>query len=421
MKHAIVTPFSGAGTVCPPSSKSELHRILIAASLADQGTEIKCSHLSDDVRATMRCLTALGVGIKESEAGLLVSPIKECPVNHPILDCGESGSTLRFLLPVSAALGGASLTGKGRLPQRPINELKAAMEAHGAFFSGETLPFAVGGRMTGGEFRLPGNISSQYITGLMLAAPLIGETVIHIDGLLQSADYVHMTKDVMRRFGIDVSFDGKKVMIRGEQKYRSPKVIDAGGDWSAAAFPLCLGALGGPVTVRNVKQDSIQGDRRIADILEKAGAEIRQTQDTCSIRRKRLRGLSIDASDIPDLVPVLAALMMHAEGRTIFTHAERLRLKESDRLATTCAMVNSLGGHAEIHRDELVIEGKEKCPGGVAAGANDHRIVMASLIGASACENPSTITDTEAVAKSWPSFFEDMQSLGGNVHVVDVR
>ena len=417
---ALVQPFRACGEILPPSSKSELHRILIAAALADRETEVVCHAISDDVLATMRCLSAFGAGFKKTPYGLLVLPLRTAQqATVPELDCGESGSTLRFLVPLAALLGGARLTGHGRLPDRPILELMEAMRANGAAFSSEKLPFVVSGQLGRGIYRLPGHISSQYITGLMLALPLVGDSEILIEGALQSIDYVRMTADVLHCFGVTLSFDQRRIVFSDRQRYQSPGKLSAQGDWSAAAFPLCLGALSGAVTARGVSANAIQGDRRIASILRETGAKVSPSEGSCTVKAQTLRGIEVDVSDIPDLAPVLAALLMHAEGTSILTHAERLRLKESDRLMTTCAMVNSLGGSARIEADQLIIVGKSHCPGGTVDGAGDHRIVMAAAVAASKCQGPSQINGAEAVRKSWPGFFDDIRAIGGKIDVID--
>ena len=339
----------------------------------------------------------------------------------PVLDCRESGSTLRFLLPLAAALGGAILTGKGRLPERPLSHLVSEMKAHGAHFSGDSIPLSVSGTFTAGCFSLPGNVSSQYVTGLMLAAPLLGECRIVIEGELQSADYVYMTASAMRQFGIDIEMRESVISIASGQRYISPGIIQAGGDWSGAAFALCLGVLGGPVRAEGISASSEQGDRRIMDILKEVGGNIQASENECTASSGFLHGIKVDVSGIPDLVPALAAVMMHAEGQTEFMDAGRLRLKESDRLATTCAMVNALGGHARVIGDSLMIDGRHECSGGTVDGAGDHRIIMAAAVGASGCSGPSTIMGIDPVSKSWPLFFDEIQQAGGKIDVVNIR
>ena len=422
--NALVFPYTAKGSVTAPSSKSELHRLLIASALSENCTEIHCLETNDDIDATVRCLKSLGAGITKTESGFSVVPVSKSGFHlSSVLDCGESGSTLRFMLPIAAAIGGSSFTGSGRLPERPIIHLIETLKAHGAIFSAEKLPFKVSGILSGGEYCIPGNVSSQYITGLMLAAPLIGKTVINVEGGLQSADYIQITADVMSRFGITVSISENidKITINGNQKYKSPGIIESNGDWSASAFPMCLGALGGPVAVQGLSENTKQGDRRIIDVLRKAGADVRIENKKCIVKRKNLSGLTIDVSDIPDLVPAMAALFMHAEGRTVFTNAERLCLKESDRLSSTCNMVNALGGQAMITGHSLCIDGSSDCTGGIVDGSGDHRIVMAAVIAASACKRQSTIIGVEAVSKSWPEFFDEMKTIGGKFDVVNVR
>ncbi len=420
--RALISPFQGKGSIVAPSSKSELHRLLIASALSDRNTVIHCRAINNDVRATIDCLRQFGAVITETGSGLTVQPIwKGRRTASPVLDCSESGSTLRFMLPVAAALGGASFIGCGRLPERPLSDLIDEMKVHGAVFTGEKLPFSVSGKLSGGgEYYLPGNVSSQYVTGIMLAAPLMGKTIIRIEGNLQSVSYVQMTADVMARFGISVSMTENTIVINDHQQYKSCGIIEADGDWSGAAFPLSLGALGGPVVLQGLNKESIQGDRRVIDILKKAGAVVAFLDNSIIVKGKMISGVTLDVSDIPDLVPVLAAVFMHGKGHTVFTHAERLRLKESDRLVTTCAMVNALGGHAEIRGDSLHIDGRPDCPGGIVNGAGDHRIVMAAVIGASDCKGPSEIIGAEAVSKSWPSFYDDMRAIGGAPDVISV-
>ena len=420
--RAVVQPFRAAGTVRVPASKSELHRLLIAAALADRETRIAGCAGSEDVRATIRCLAALGAEIRSDENGYAVKPLPLTPRREQaLLDCGESGSTLRFLLPVAAALGAAEFTGRGRLPERPIGPLLREMALHGAVPSADKLPLTVSGHLSGGVFTLPGNISSQFVTGLMLAAPLLGETEIRIEGSLESMDYVRMTAAAQAVFGVETEVSEHCAVIHGGQRYCSPGQTAAGGDWSGAAFPLCLGALGGPVSVTGLDLSSTQGDRSVIGILRSAGAKVCMEDGSATVSGSALSALELDVSGIPDLVPSLAALLMHARGRSVFYHAGRLRLKESDRLASTCAMVNALGGQASVCDDRLIVDGRTHCAGGVVDGSGDHRIVMAALIGASACAGASEICGVEAAAKSWPAFFEDMQLLGGKINVVDIR
>ena len=403
-------------------SKSAAHRLLICAALSDRETEIMLPALNADMEATAACLAALGARFERKGDAVRVDPLAEKSSVPPLLDCGESGSTLRFLLPVGAALSGAAFSGRGRLPERPLSELTDQLSAHGVSVSGDRLPLTVSGGLSGGRFSLPGGVSSQYFTGLMLAAPLIGETVIDIRGRLESAAYVAMTRDVMRLFGVETEMTEDRITVPGGQRYLSPGRAAAEGDWSGAAFPLALGALTGRVTVRGLSPDSAQGDRRIVSLLCRMGAKVRLDESSVTAERAdRLTAVTEDVSGIPDLVPALAALLMHAEGTSRLENAGRLRLKESDRLESVCAMVNALGGQARIEADTLVVEGSDRCRGGWVDGYGDHRIVMAALAAASRCLGESEISGAEAVRKSYPSFWDEITALGGTIDVVGIR
>ena len=419
---AMISPFRAEGSLPAQPSKSAAHRLLICAALADRETEIGLSAWNADMEATAACLTALGAGFEKAGESVRVRPIREKAAGLPLLDCGESGSTLRFLLPVAAALSGAAFEGRGRLPERPLSDLTEQLAAHGVSVSGDRLPLTVSGGLSGGRYSLPGNVSSQYFTGLMLAAPLAGEMTVGIRGRLESAAYIAMTREAMAAFRVETAMTDGEITVPGGQRYRSPGRLAAEGDWSGAAFPLALGALSGPVTVRGLRMDSAQGDRRIVPLLERMGAKVSaQGGSVTVLRADRLSALTEDVSGIPDMVPVLAALLMHAEGTSVLSGAGRLRLKESDRLESVCAMVNALGGRAETENDSLIIRGRGSCPGGRVNGFGDHRIVMAAAVGASRCLGPSEIGDAEAVRKSYPSFWDDLKALGGGIDVVGIR
>lgn len=412
----IPAPLHGAIRAIP--SKSDAHRLLICAALADVPTQFTLPQSSADIEATMNCLRALGAEITREGDSVMVAPIRSVPEN-PLLDCGESGSTLRFLLPVAAALcGRVRFTGQGRLPDRPIGELKSAMEAHGVSFSADQLPFTLSGRLSGGAYSLPGNVSSQYITGLLLAMPrLDGDSTLTLTTKLESAAYVDITLHTLRRFGITVQTGGATYTVPGGQKFLSPVRAELDGDWSNAAFFLAAGALASPVTVSGLNLNSPQGDQEILNLLRRFGAAVTARGTAITVSPAPLYGFNIDMSGIPDALPVLAAVAACANGETRFTNAARLRLKESDRLAATAAMLRALGGYAEELPDGLIVRGAA-LTGGTVDGCNDHRIVMAAAIAAIRCNGTVTITGTEAVRKSYPAFFEDYIRLGGGVHVL---
>ena len=412
MNIKVLPRFSG-GNIEAISSKSHAHRALICAALADGTSLLRLNSSSEDIRATCRCLEALGCHITHNGSELIIEP-GPCPAS-PVLDCGESGSTLRFLLPVAAALGcGAAFTGRGRLPQRPLEPLLSELKKHGVIFDRDTLPFTLSGRLEGGSFALPGNISSQYITGLMLALPLAGGGSVHLTTPLESKGYVDLTVSTVEQFGVTISpSDDGFCIPSGEYKSRS---ISIDGDWSNSAFWLCAGALAAPVTVHGLDMSSLQGDKAVIRILAQMGAGVR-VQDNCvTISPGELCAVEIDAGDIPDLIPVLAVTAAFCRGETRIYNAGRLRLKESDRLEAVAEQINSLGGSAVINGDELLISGGG-LTGGRVSSNNDHRMVMSAAVAALRCPDGVDIEGCEAVNKSYPDFFKHLKTLGGDVIV----
>lgn len=435
---ARINPKPLSGTVPAIASKSMAHRIIIAAALANGVTRVACDTTCADIDATIRCLTALGARITLIEGGYEIHPAPKS-LEHGLLralagatlDCGESGSTLRFMLPVACALGAdATFVGAARLGERPIAPLSDELIAAGCTLEGVGgFPLRASGRMRAGRFELPGNVSSQYISGLLLAAPLLdGDTEIAVTGTLESRPYVDLTIDVLASFGVTLDIEEGAtpgglpltVFRVPRQGYRTPGTIAVEGDWSNAAFWLCAGALGRhSVTVRGVSPTSIQGDRAISAALMLFGAKGQRNARAATIRPDRLHGIELDAHDIPDLVPVLSAVAACAEGTTRFTGCARLRIKESDRLATTAAELANLGACVRVDGDGLLIEGRERLSGGRVESHNDHRIAMMAAIAAVRCEGPVEIAGAEAVNKSYPAFFDHYRLLGGDVELFD--
>ena len=390
MNIKVLPRFSG-GNIEAISSKSHAHRALICAALAEGTSMLRLNSSSEDICATCRCLEALGCHITQNGSELTIEP-GACPIS-PMLDCGESGSTLRFLLPVAAALGcGAVFTGRGRLPQRPLEPLLSELKKHGVIFDRDTLPFTLGGRLEGGFFSIPGNISSQYITGLMLALPLTGGGTVHLTTPLESKGYVDLTVSTVEQFGVTISpSDDGFCIPSGEYKSRS---ISIDGDWSNSAFWLCAGALAASVTVHGLDMSSLQGDKAVIRILAQMGAGV-SVQDNCvTVSPGELCAVEIDAGDIPDLIPVLAVTAAFCRGKTRIYNAGRLRLKESDRITSTAAMLRSLGGEVSETDDGLLITGRDRLSGGFAQSFGDHRIAMAAAA-ASVGKFPKSI---------WPKF-----------------
>ncbi len=393
-----ITPDRLRGSLEAPPSKSHAHRLMTAAALAGgKNSESLCT--SEDTRATFRCLNELHDG--------------------GILDCGESGTTLRFLLPVASALGiNAEFIGHGRLPERPMSALTDALRKNGAVISADKLPIKVSGRLRSGVFKVPGNISSQFISGLLFALPLLdGDSEIVIEGRCESVGYINMTLDTLRSFSVNAEETANGYKIKGSQKYVAPDSPQIQGDWSNAAFFLCAGALGGETGVAGLSLDSRQSDSAVVNILKDFGADVK-CGDIISVRGNRLYGIKIDISQCPDLFPTLAATACAASGDTVFTNAARLRIKESDRIEAVERMINSLGGSAESTEDSLTVHGTGTLPGGEVDSFNDHRIVMATAVAACICEKPVIIHGAQAVNKSYPNFFEDYRKLGGKADVI---
>jgi 3-phosphoshikimate 1-carboxyvinyltransferase len=419
MQRVCITPSPLRGMISPPPSKSAAHRAMICAALASGGSEVFCNAFSDDITATLGVLRALGTDISVSRDSVRFGE-RSRAADGAVLDCGESGSTLRFLIPVAAAIGGRFIfTGRGRLPQRPLGPYLTELPKHGVTLEGGGLPLTVSGQLKSGSYFLPGNISSQFITGLLLALPLLdGDSVITLTSPLESAGYVALTLGIMKRFGVAAEpFDGGW-KIRGGQKYLADR-IKVEGDWSQAAFWLCAGALGGPIDCAGLDPASFQGDKAVVSILRRFGAVSALTEDGARVHSGKLGGIEIDASQIPDIVPVLAATACFARGTTLIFNAARLRAKESDRLATTCAGLSALGAKIESGDDRLIINSSSMC-GGRTESFGDHRIAMALSIAAAYCAGPSEIDGCECVAKSYPNFYDDFKMLGGHADVVNL-
>ena len=414
-----LTPGPRCGCVKIPASKSQAHRLLIVAALGEGETRLRCDGISKDIAATIACLRALGAEIREEDGALLVRPIRDLPAGECRLPCGESGSTLRFLLPVVGALGArAVFVREGRLPERPLSPLDQELCAHGMTLEAEGALLHCGGKLVPGAYSLPGNVSSQYISGLLLALPkLAGESRLTVTGPLESAAYVTMTEDALRLAGIRFDKHNDVYIINGMQKARLPETLTVEGDWSNAAFFLALGALSPQgMKVMGMDRRSSQGDRAVLEILRRFGAEIAEEGTDLLIRRGTLRAQVIDAAPIPDLIPVLSVVAAVAEGETHIVNAGRLRLKESDRLRSTTAMLSALGAQIEEQPEGLVIGGKPQLLGGTVDTVGDHRIAMSAAVAASVCTGNVTVEGAGCVQKSYPRFWEDYDALfGGEV------
>ena len=410
-----VTPTLLKGSITPPPSKSQAHRLLIAAALSGGVSTISNLADSQDIRATRRCLCALGAGMEDLEPGVvrvhgLGGGIVIAPP-YATLDCGESGSTLRFLIPVALLVQGqAAFTGRGRLMERPLKPYEDLFREKGIAWKLEGGVLTVdGGRgydalaLEAGDFRLPGNVSSQFITGLLYALPLLeGDSRILLTTPLESRGYVDMTLDALEQFGVRVEYDGERTFrVPGNQSYQ-PRELTIEADWSNAAFWYGARFLGCPVEIGGLNAFSTQGDMRIVSYFMK------------------LQGagpVELDVSQCPDLVPPLAAMAALRVGETtVIGNAARLRIKESDRLATVTDVLGALGAEISEQPDRLVIRGRDRLPGGVTVDShNDHRIAMMAAVAAVRCQAPVTVAGAECVAKSYPDFWEDYETLGGHI------
>ncbi|MBQ8537969.1 MAG: 3-phosphoshikimate 1-carboxyvinyltransferase [Clostridia bacterium] len=391
MAVTCVNPGKWQGTLTVPPSKSIAHRALILSALTGGG-QVTPIIPSQDMLATQACLHFDG--------------------EYP---CRESGSTLRFMIPLALLkTGGGHFTGAGRLGQRPLTPYENCLNASFTYVQGDGLDLTVKGQLKAGVYTLPGNVSSQFITGLLLALPFVrGDSEIHITPPLESKGYIDLTLQAMADFGLVVHRpDELTFLIPGGQKGQS-RDYQVEGDYSQAAVPLCAAALGNPVTVKGLRRDSRQGDAQILPWLQMMGAQVQWQGDEVTVTApKGLHGIAIDGSQCPDIIPILALTCALATGESRLKNLSRLRIKESDRLAAACEVINLLGGSAQIENEGLVIQGQPSLKGGVTAlDYNDHRMVMMLAAAATRCEEPVTIQGSQAISKSWPSFWEDVAFL----------
>ena len=387
----IPSKLSGSISIIP--SKSQAHRLLICAAFSDKETFLHCIQTSRDMDATADCLNALGAQIQKDETGYHVLPVRKLP-EQVQLNCHDSGSTLRFMLPIVGALGvDATFVMEGRLPERPLSPLWEEMLRMGCILS-RPRPDQIRcqGKLLPGEYTIDGSVSSQFVTGLLLATALIpGTSRIRLTGKVESRPYITMTQNAMSLFGVE----SNNFTITGGRKFISPGHVEVEGDWSNGAFFLTAAALGNAVTTENLDLASSQGDRAVSELLPALK-----------------ENTTISAADIPDLVPILSVAAACNKG-AIFTDIRRLRLKESDRVDSVISMLRCLGGSAESDEETLTVHATGLI-GGTVDAVNDHRIAMSAAIAATVCTEPVTILGAECVKKSYPHFWEEYRRLGGN-------
>lgn len=388
------------GTVTAPPSKSAAHRALICSFLAGDGSVFPIIN-SKDMQATTGVIDALKRG-------------------DSTLNCIESGSTLRFMIPVAASLGkSVTFTGEGRLPERPVGEYLEILPKHNVKVeSNGFLPLSISGKLTNGTYEAAGDVSSQYITGLLLAlANVDGDSAVILTTKLQSKPYVDMTVKVMADYGVDVKETEFGYLIHGNQQFKKLDYT-VEGDWSQAAFFLVAGAIGGDITVNGLDMNSTQGDKEIVNVIRNFGGNITVDDNEIRCFGGELKGTEIDASDIPDLVPIIAVLAAFAKGKTVIKGAERLRYKESDRIESVVQNLKLLGAQVQETTDGMIINGGKKLNSAKLKGFNDHRIVMAFSVAGLYIDGAVEIDDAESINKSYPSFFEDYNRLGGKADVL---
>lgn len=427
-----INPAPLAGNVCVPSSKSMGHREIICAGLAAGSSTIDNISMSADIEATLRCLDALGIGFhqvpsaREGRTALAIVGSGKLKATKNSVDCGESGSTLRFMIPLGA-LCGEELTffGHGKLTERPLQAYYDIFDKQGLHYetaAAGRLPLKVNGVLQSGEYELPGNVSSQFISGLLFALPLLnGDSILTITSALESQSYVDLTLSCLDKYGIVIEHENYlKYHISGGQKYRCGQNM-VEGDWSQAAFWLVAGTLGQQICCSGLNEKSLQGDRVVVDIINRMGGKVGvDTEGNYTAIPNATQGIVIDAADCPDIIPVLTVLASVSAGTTKIINAGRLRIKECDRLAAMTAELNKLGADVTELADGLVIKGRpEGLNGGTVDAWNDHRIAMSLAVAGIVCREPVIIVGSECVKKSYPEFWQDFAALGGKCKLVE--
>lgn len=425
MKSIRIIPNKLNGIIKIPPSKSMSHRAIIAAGLSQGKCSIDNITFSNDIIATLEAMKSFGVKAKikiednDGFSSIYIEGKEKLELINNIIDCKESGSTIRFLIPMAGLLGKKVIyTGEGKLVERPLNQYYDIFKEQNINYSNINgkLPLTVEGILNPGTFKIEGNVSSQFITGLLFVLPILsGNSKIIITTEMESKGYIDLTLSILEQFSIEIENKNyREFIIKGNQKYK-PLDYSVEGDFSQAAFWIVAGILGDHITCRNININSLQGDKVILDIVKEMGADIHITNDFIETKKSITKGITIDASQCPDLVPILATLGALSKGTTKIINASRLRIKESDRLKSITTELNKLG--ADIHEleDGLVIHGKENLTGGIVDSWNDHRIAMALAIASIKCIQPVTITNSDAINKSYPRYWHDMISVGGKI------
>ena len=421
MLVTISPPARIGGTVSAPPSKSMAHRAVLCSALAKGTSHIENLEFSKDISATLAAAGQLCARVESGPADVLVEGLGHFrPVFGPV-DCCESGSTLRFLIPL-ASLTGQSITfvGRGRLMERPQSVYETLYREQNLHFEQANRQLTVAGSLRSGEYTLAGNVSSQFISGLLFALPLLaGDSTLHLIPPVESRSYIEMTRAAQAAFGVTSHWlDDTTLCIPGGQQYH-PRDYIVEGDYSQAAFLAVLGAVKGGITLTGLAAETLQGDAAILDILRRCGAKFTRTEAGLVFEQAPLHGVDIDLADCPDLGPVLMVLGLLCEGTTVIRNAERLRIKESDRIAAMEAELRACGGVLSSEGGTITVQGckpRLHAPEAPLSGHNDHRVVMSLTVLALAADIPLAINEAEAVQKSWPHFFDALKPLGVEVH-----
>lgn len=422
LKNVKIKPNSKLkGSVVIPPSKSLSHRSIIAAGLADGISNVDNIIQSNDIIATVNCMELINTEASYSDNKYIIkgNDGNFDVISSPIFQCNESGSTLRFMIPIGTLVNKpVEFAGKGKLTTRPLDPFfKIFNEQNIEYSYDDSLPLKVDGTLRPGIFNIRGDISSQFITGLMYTLPLLaGDSIINITTNLESKGYLDLTMDVLDQFGVDIqNNDYKQFIIKGNQKYKNQD-YRVEGDYSQVAFWIVAGLIGGSITCEDMRFDSKQGDREVLDIVKRMGAALTFSEDAINVEKSETVATVIDGSQCPDIIPVLTVLAAVSKGETKIINASRLRIKECDRLKAISEELNALGADITELEDGLIIRGKEKLKGGYVKGWNDHRIVMSLAVASLVCEEPVFIQGSDAITKSYPHFFEQFRELGGIVN-----
>lgn len=420
MKNVLIYPSRLSGKISVPPSKSICHRAIICAGLSKGVSIISNVVFSEDVEATLNAVESFGAHIVRKRDSLIINGTGKLSIKNSLIDCNESGSTLRFLIPLAAVTGERVVfTGRGRLAERPLMPYYEIFDKQNINYSNTSgrLPLLVEGKLMPGEYKVKGNISSQFITGLLFALPLLnGDSRIVITTPLESKSYVDLTIEMLKRFKVETeNHDYSEIIISGNQLYNSTD-YHIEGDFSQAAFFLAADILGADVLCQGLNMESLQGDKAILDIIISMGGKLISEDYGIGFQPSKPSGITIDVSQCPDIVPILSVIGALSNGTTRIINAGRLRIKESDRLRAIGCELNKIGADVKEMPEGLIINGRETLEGGIVSSWNDHRIAMALAIASIKCRKPLIIKDADCVKKSYPDFWEDFKMLGGNIY-----